>query len=218
MLKIPFGKHKVTGKFYDAGMVPNGKNCNCVCNACGADLQAVHPKLLNRQQHFRHSANSNCTGALESLFHIMAKQILKESGSICIESGNSMSYTYCDIETPRHGKRPDAYLSNLESSLIVEVFFSHRIDDTTLDTYLENGEKVLEIDISTEKRRLYNYEHLKELVLIKATRKLFLHPRKEELKKQKSDGDITGWLVGALIILGLWFVSKLTRGRSRYRK
>jgi hypothetical protein len=43
----------------------------------------------------------------------------------------------------------------------VEIYFWHQIDQLTLGRYLEMGERVLEIDISGERKKLFDYQYLK---------------------------------------------------------
>jgi len=171
-LKIPFGKHVVTGRFHDAGSVPNGRDCNCVCVKCGGELQAVHPTKPKYQKYFRHDSE-NCGGGFETLFHKVAKQILKESNFVHISNADRFVYDSCDVEIAKYDKRPDAYISNDRQSLVVEIFFWHDTKAETLDVYLENGERVLKIDISAERKTVFNYERLKELVIHSAPRKLY---------------------------------------------
>lgn len=216
ILKIPFGKHKKTGIFYDAGSVPNGLKCDCICIECGTALEAVQPKLPNRQSYFRHASKLNCKGGLESLFHLVAKQILKESNVLNASKGEIFSYSQCDIETPRHGKRPDAYISNGSYSLVVEIFFWHRINQSTLDTYLNNGEQVLEIDISGQRKRIFDYEELKQLILHSAPREAY-SPEKPQVYQKESDGCLW-WLFPLLVVVGfiLWFFRRKTRFKPRW--
>jgi hypothetical protein len=212
MLKIPFGKHKETGHFYDAGAVPNGLKCDCLCNECGTSLEAVHPKLPNRQNYFRHASNSNCKGGLESLFHLVAKQILKESKQLQVSVDEVFSYDKCEIETSKHGKQPDAYVSNNKGSLIVEIFFWHRIDRTTLDTYLKSEERVLEIDISGERKKVFNYDHLKDLILWSAPREI--HKNQQKLPISRNSNGSPWWMLLFLLFSGFllfWWTRKRRR-------
>ena len=218
MLKIPFGKHKETGRFYDAGSVQNGLKCNCICKECEGALEAVHPKLPNRQNYFRHAINSNCKGGLETVFHLVAKQILKENISLHLTEGNYFSYNYCDIETTRHGKRPDAFIGNDTENLIVEIFFWHQIDQSTLDIYIEKGEKVLEIDISSERRSLFDYEYLKDLILHRAPRKLYSNANLASKSHSSKDNS---WLWASLtfvVAILLFWRFKKNKGRRRKRR
>ena len=220
MLKIPFGKHKISGRFLDAASVSNGLKCDCLCIECGTALEAVHPRLSRRQKYFRHSAKLNCKGGLESLFHLVAKQILRENNLLRISESETFHYTSCDIETSRHDKQPDAFLQNETGSLIVEIFFSHRIAGKTLDCYLNKGEMVLEIDISGERRNLFDYNRLKKLILEEAPRNLYSEQMKYPIVS--ADDDRQWWLLLLLAAGGLLFLWRSKqhhdRKRSRIRK
>ena len=201
-LKIPFGKHRETGRLYDAGSVPNGRKCNCICDACGDDLEAVHPKSSQRQKYFRHVTDRSCKGGLESLFHRVAKQILKESSFVQISDKEQFSYNRCDIENEKYDKRPDAYVSNEQQSLIVEIFFWHDTKKETLDVYLKNGERVLKIDIRSERKADFNYKRLKELVLYSAPRKLYKpKPQEDNKTSTGSAWSWAPWIIGGGIVL-----------------
>ncbi|TRW27115.1 hypothetical protein FMM05_00240 [Flavobacterium zepuense] len=220
MLKIPFGKDKLTSAIYDAGMVSNGNKCNCICLECGKDLQAVHPQVLNRQKFFRHKPGTDCQGTLESIFHFAAKEIIKKSTSLKISEDESFSYSSCDIEMTKYSKRPDAYITNQSTSLIVEILFSHQIESSTLDVYLNNNERVLEINISAEKNKLFNYEYFKDWVLSHAPRELYVQPQKLEADtsgKHNAAGDKSESDIGVYIVLGLigaWLYRRFFKGRG----
>lgn len=170
---IPFGEEKNTKRLVDAGSVPNGLRCNCVCVECKKDLEAVHPSTVRIKKYFRHSVKANCTGSLESLIHKVAKQIIKENSQIKVAEGNYMYYEQCDIEKARHGNQPDAFISNVTQSMVVEIYCTHKIEKQTLNTYLQNGDKVLEINLSELRKGIIEYDELKKLILYDAPRNLF---------------------------------------------
>lgn len=215
-IKIPFGKHKITGHFYDAGSVPNGLKCDCVCFACGNPLEAVHPNRSNRVKYFRHHATQDCQGSMESIFHNVAKQILLENNVVRVDKQNEFRYLKCDIEALRYGKRPDAYLSNQDSSLVVEIFFMHSIEKPTLCTYLEHGEEVLEIDISSERLKLFDYQRLSRLILDEAPRKKYF-PRRNQSLPKKSPLRTPSWLfiITVAISFFIFLFNRKRRRRSR---
>jgi len=154
-------------------------------------------------------SKDHCTGGLESLFHVVAKQILKSNDTLVLSENNSFVYDKCDVETPRHGKRPDAFIANEDYGLIVEVFFSHRINPATLEIYLANNENILEIDISCQRKQLFNYSYLEELILNKAPR-TFSRPRKEKVETANSE-EVSGWGwlgIGLAIAAGFFLMSQ----------
>jgi len=214
-LKIPFGWHMEEKIYKDARLesVMNGDQCGCICDGCGKQLQAVQGE--KRGDYFRHKSLSECKGGLESLMHKMAKQIIKENQSIYIDHATQFDYDQCEIEVPRYSKQPDIYVSNSSTtkSMIVEIFYSHRIEDSTLKCYWSNNERVLEVDISCTGKRIYQYEELTELILKKAPREILDAPA--VLGNQ--DISMPGWLkmllgaVAAGIIYTLFFKKKKRR-------
>ena len=196
--KVPFGLHKESNLFFDASSVPSGAECNCICHQCEGDLLAIH--ATKRQKHFRHKPEQLCAGALESLFHKVGKQILKENNRVVLPQDKAFYYSACDVEFERHGKRPDAFLSHEEKSLIVEIYFSHITAKSTLDIYKENDEQVLEIDISSQRMKLFDYDVLKDLILNSAPRK-FIGERSTTFQN-KSQGNNT-WIWLLLVFLSL---------------
>jgi hypothetical protein len=221
-LKIPFGKHRETGRLYDATSVRSGLKCNCICCDCEEALEAVHMKASSRQDYFRHSVHPDrdCQAGLESLFHSVAKQILKESPYVQLHNKNRFLYSRCDIEYELYGKRPDAYISNEQESLVVEIFFSHDTKEDTLKTYLQNGEKVLKIDISSERKNRFNYERLKELILDTAPRRLY-QPRSQEVSAPSPDPWWKSWgpaIIGVIAAFILYHVGKYFFPRKKRRR
>lgn len=227
MLKIPFGEDKVTGEFKDAKSVKKGRGCNCKCHECGTDLEAVHPKF--RVKHFRHVSKKNCSGAIESLFHKIAKQILKENHSVKIDADARFHYDKCDVEIGKYGKRPDAYLSNQNSSLIVEIYFTHETDKRAVEAYVDNNERVLEIDISEENMAIFDYERLNDLVLKKAPRR-FLYKAtiietptsdgKANVPKDEGYWNLLGWILLVGVTFGgiVYFSNRRKRNKKRRRR
>lgn len=224
MLKIPFGQDKETGAFKDARSVKKGLACNCKCHSCGMDLEAVHPKF--RVKHFRHSSKRECTGAIESLFHKLAKQILKENDTLKTGTDVYFHYSTCELEQTRYGKRPDAFLGNGDSSLIVEIYFTHETANEALEVYLNNNERVLEVDISATKMSIFDYEHLKEMILTTAPRKLLTKEKEietKEIEKITPEEPVTNWgwlwwvLFGILTLgVAIYCSNRKRRRRRKY--
>lgn len=61
--------------------VPNGKNCECICPHCKSELIAKN-EGEHKIHHFAHSNGADCSGAIESALHIMAKEVLLKTKSI----------------------------------------------------------------------------------------------------------------------------------------
>lgn len=171
IIKIPFGWHILEGKWKEPGAVPRGLACGCVCHECGQSLQSVHSKRI--QKYFRHNKSGDCTGALESLAHKMGKDVLLSNSAVFVSKNEQFFYDKCEVETPIKGKRPDIHLINSVTGecRVVEIFYSHRIEDNTLKTFLDNGKQVLEIDISATRKAFPTLVEFERLILKEAPRK-----------------------------------------------
>lgn len=182
-IKIPFGWHKREAKWKDPGSVLSGLACGCYCHACGEPLQAVHPRRRWRSKwvvkYFRHAVKTSCDGGLESLVHILAKTLFKGHSSVFLPNDSEFFYDTCEVETPREGKRPDIYLINSRTGehLVVEIFYSHRTEESTLAVFREKDLRVMEIDISSIRKAIPSTEAFERMVLKDAPRKILVFPQ-----------------------------------------
>jgi hypothetical protein len=169
--KIPFGWHEQEGKWKEPGAVPRGLACGCVCHECKQPLQTVHPKLI--QKYFRHDKGGDCEGALESLAHKLGKDVLATHSAVFISKNEQFLYDKCEVETRRNGKQPDIYLINSVTGkcMVVEIFYSHRMEESTLKSFQDNGNQVLEIDISATRKVFPSLIEFERLILKEAPRK-----------------------------------------------
>lgn len=60
--------------------VNRGLTCDCRCPGCGRRL--VAKKGTEVAHHFAHEADAECTSGYETVAHLLAKQIITESGWI----------------------------------------------------------------------------------------------------------------------------------------
>ncbi|WP_116812898.1 competence protein CoiA family protein [Steroidobacter cummioxidans] len=63
-----------SGELVHVDCVPRGKACGCCCVSCAEPLIAKQGEI--RVHHFAHAQQNQCTGALETLLHRLAKEIL----------------------------------------------------------------------------------------------------------------------------------------------
>ncbi len=168
--EIPFGWHVQEDRFKDPHQVLNGDKCGCICIECKQPLQAAQGSV--RQDYFRHKSLTSCSGNLESLMHKVAKQIICDHHDLLDGDLVNFHYEVAIPEMRKYGKQPDIYLANADTrqSLIIEIFYSHLTELDTLDTYLNNNERVLEIDISCTRGAFFDYDALTALVLYDAPR------------------------------------------------
>jgi hypothetical protein len=59
--------------------VSNGLSCNCVCPFCKESLVAKNNSRNVKTPHFAHQSTKECTGAIETALHLLAKSILQKN-------------------------------------------------------------------------------------------------------------------------------------------
>ncbi|MCB0633407.1 MAG: hypothetical protein KDD15_26910 [Lewinella sp.] len=115
--------------------VPRGLACNCICPACSAPLIARKGK--RKSHHFAHYRQPECTNALESSLHLMAKAVLKRSTKIvlppiylhgrerAVEYARLYQYGSVRAEAYLQGMVPDLILETPDNKVLVEIAVSH---------------------------------------------------------------------------------------------
>ena len=137
--------------------VPKGLKCGCFCPHCGAKLYAKNGGTI-REHHFAHEHGAECEGAYESSIHRLAKEILQSTGCIMLPESEDNSkpsglVKIHNIEIEKwddqYGIRPDAegILDNGQR-LLIEIFFSHKVDGKKRGIILDNNLLCIEIDIN----------------------------------------------------------------------
>lgn len=64
VLKVPFGLK--AGRMWSPKQVAPGRECGCVCPACGAPLVAKAADSTCRRPHFAHLAETDCRAGYET--------------------------------------------------------------------------------------------------------------------------------------------------------
>lgn len=137
--------------------VAKGMKCGCHCPHCEAPLYAKNAGQI-REHHFAHAHGHECEGAYESSLHLLAKEVLQETGRIMLPNSNgghfptgSVRIRNVEIEKwdDRYGIRPDAegILDNGER-LLIEFYVSHKVDGKKRQIIVDNHLKCIEIDIN----------------------------------------------------------------------
>ncbi len=73
--------------------VDRGLACNCICPVC--ETQLVAKKGKKNEHHFAHYNAQECAGALETVLHLKAKEVLEKTNLILIppiEANIGISY------------------------------------------------------------------------------------------------------------------------------
>ena len=142
--------------------VAKGAKCACRCPHCNAPLYAKNsgrwPEPGTRIHHFAHAHGHECEGAYESSLHLLAKDILRETGRIMLPKSNSPFFPSGSVRIrnvaiekwdDHYGIRPDAegIMDNGER-LMIEFYVSHKVDSKKRQIIVDNHLKCIEIDIN----------------------------------------------------------------------
>ena len=167
------------GNIVSIDEVQNGKDCGCVCPACGNKLWAR--KGEQRMHHFAHEPHTHCEYGYESSLHLAAKDILSRSEKMVIppiyvefpQSGKSKELLYLKKEIPvdrvELEKRfddiiPDIVVYSGDKYFFIEIYVTHPIDDEKLKKLKEKNISTIEIDLSKIKRDI-SVEELSDILL-----------------------------------------------------
>ncbi len=149
--------------------VENGLDCQCICPNCKAPLVAKNNTRNIRELHFAHFKGHDCKGAYESTMHLLAKEVLKETKTLWVPEFRKDKYSqtrkFDDVIVEPiltigdTTIRPDALCRIGEKQLLVEFYFTHKVDPDKMQILWDNDIACLEIDIS---RQDMDKEKLKE--------------------------------------------------------
>ena len=137
--------------------VAKGMKCSCHCPHCNAPLYAKNAGQI-REHHFAHAHGLECEGAYESSLHLLAKEVLQETGWIMLPQSNSGAFPsgfvrIHNVEVEKwdehYGFRSDVegIMDNGER-LLIEFLVSHKVDGKKRQTIVDNHLKCIEIDIN----------------------------------------------------------------------
>lgn len=137
--------------------VAKGLKCGSRCPHCDAPLYAKNAGQI-REHHFAHAYGHECEGAYESSLHLLAKEILQETGQIMLpasQGGRFPSGLVCihDIQVEKWDEKyhikPDVegIMDNGER-LLIEFVVSHKVEGKKRQTIVDNHLKCVEIDIN----------------------------------------------------------------------
>lgn len=137
--------------------VAKGMKCSCHCPHCNAPLYAKNAGQI-REHHFAHAHGLECEGAYESSLHLLAKEVLQETGWIMLPQSNSGAFPsgfvrIHNVEVEKwdehYGFRSDVegIMDNGER-LFIEFLVSHKVDGKKRQTIVDNHLKCIEVDIN----------------------------------------------------------------------
>ncbi|HCY76735.1 MAG TPA: hypothetical protein DHV28_12515 [Ignavibacteriales bacterium] len=194
-LKLPFGMKD--GKLVQISEVERGLKCGCQCPACNHPL--VARKGNKTVHHFAHYQNANCEHALETSFHLAAKKVIEETGYFVLpEVVNDIFYSRQNIFAPTSKlyfdniyleKRyddfvPDIILEKDNKQLCIEIYVTHKIDESKKEKIVKSNISTIEVDLSKIERGL-DFNHLREKVVDSIANKNWIYNKKrEKVRKQ----------------------------------
>ena len=202
-LKIPFGI-KNDKLVHINHVEESGTSCNCICPACGEELEARHFRkenyTRNHTDYFSHTKNSDCEHATESAIHQYAKQVIEENRRIVLPS-LSHQFEHFIIETIIPSKsinidevileknindfRPDVIAIANGQKLLIEIAVTHFVDNVKKNKIKDLDISAIEIDLNEYDFYIHDLEDLKEVILNSANRKWIYNKKEKALVEQK---------------------------------
>ena len=191
-LRLCYGVRE--GRLLHISEVPRGLACGCMCPACGDRLVARQGSL--REHHFAHAAGKDCRTAVETAFHLAAKEILasrkeivlpsveiqfhfhryRDSGdkSLTIAPEGRYQLTSVALERRLTNIVPDVLAHVEDRPLLIEVRVTHGIEEQKLARIQNLDMSTVEIDLSAAPRDL-PWKDLEELVVESGTHKQWIY-------------------------------------------
>lgn len=195
---------KRNDKLIHVSEASRGDSCDCVCVLCGGALTAKKGPV--RRHHFAHSFDSNCSGAAESVLHLLSKELIQEMSSIVLppyhywisrklKSGAEVSHDQSvvkggvvtidrvDLETDEDGFRPDVILHSGSKKLIVEIVVTNKVTREKLRRIRKSSLPVIEILLIEEDSLLSRDELRKKLCEDVHSKEWIFHPKQREVER-----------------------------------
>lgn len=169
--------------------VERGLKCNCNCPACGEPLVAKKGSV--KMHHFAHYTKTNCEYGYESSLHIAAKEIISQAKKLVIPSvylefpnsnkekqliSPSKEIIVDDVKLEQKYDNiiPDIVVISNEKTFFVEIFVTHKIDDTKLEKLKKANISTMEIDLSNLEEDI-TIDMLSEILMTDNNRKVWKH-------------------------------------------
>jgi hypothetical protein len=189
----------LTGNALFINDVSNGLSCNCICAKCGKRMVAIQG--LEKEWHFRHHEESDCSGGQETAIHKLAKQIILDNTKIFIP-GETLLYGEARQEDPFLTIIPDVTVVSDNQTIYFEIAVTHHIEGLKEEFYKRGKYKSVEVDLSN-----VNYDikpkELEDLVLNEINNKRKIYWMSVEKSEGKSNANIF-WLI--LLAIGSFFL------------
>lgn len=165
------------GEIVSIGDAERGLKCGCVCAACGDRLMAR--KGMKQEHHFAHQSKEHCEYGYESSLHLMAKEVLSKAGMITVPEASMLSWgsltiikpgrelliEHVELEHRVSDVIPDVVAYTDDGPFFVEIYVTHRIDDTKLEKLKTIKIPTLEIDLHWAKDMLIDEARLSKYLI-----------------------------------------------------
>lgn len=226
-MSVKIAYHTLSKKIIHIDKAENGLRCNCICLACDEPLEARQGG--ERDWHFKHHVNINCTGSQETALHELAKQILVRSTSIEVPKYGRISYSEAVAEKKLEQIRPDVSAFYNDQPIYFEVFVSNAVDEGKKKFFKLGKHRSLEIDLSN--CITSTFQEIEDLVINVIDNKIVFYWEDEAVifpdepnespKPIKSNTDSDnglGWLSAVLALLAIFGIYKHSKKQNRKRK
>lgn len=193
--------------------VPNGKACGCVCPQCGGALIACNGGS-KKEHHFAHTSDARreCEWAVESALHLLAKEVLQETGrmalppvvveanppeipfDVVISEAGPAELGDVEAERPMSGFKPDLIAtvrnaSGRESRLMIEICVTHAVDEEKLERVAQEGISMVEVCLGDLDREITR-DVLAEVLASDHSRTSWVYNAKSDLLHQRAANDV----------------------------
>jgi len=175
-LRVPFGLRN--GRVWAPREVAPGLACGCVCPACHQPLIAKAITSTKRVPHFAHAVEVACETGAESGIHMRAKQVIADRMRVALPAwgGNLLDRPNPptgrdNLRRPYEGRRidipgrdapllevhqefvmdgfiPDVHALDADGELLIEIRYTHAVDDQKEERVRAGGYRMFEIDLS----------------------------------------------------------------------
>ncbi|MEQ1531966.1 MAG: hypothetical protein HOO97_11535 [Sideroxydans sp.] len=205
-LQVPFGQ-AADGLLYEPRQVPLGKNCGCICSACGRYLYAKHCFDSDITPHFQHAAGTDCSAGYMTAIHKAAQQLIEQEKKLflpevvaSLQITDALGITHQPTKKLFHEGvrqffivtseqamgtiRPDISAKSQDfGHLLIEVAVTHFVTEEKLTKARELGLPLLEIDLS--ELRAATFDELHRILFSTPELKNWLfHPQLEIAKRE----------------------------------
>lgn len=175
------------GRLVHISAVEKGLACGAVCPACGERLIARKGEKV--AHHFAHYSVKECEYGYETSLHLAAKELIlrhkcitippvfvefkSSKNPILISPAREIEIDKVELEKRQGHFVPDIAIHSGGKKLFVEIFVTHRVDETKFAEIRKAGISTIEIDLSN--KPVLTEEELNHIVLNDAESKKWVY-------------------------------------------